>query len=383
MDQAIPLLIGVGGAGNNIIENLISGHMQVSFDIAIVNTDAQSLARSSVSLKLPIGMGITKGLGSGTKPAIGKLAAEESSQDLAQLFAGRSVIALVGGLGGGTGSGAMPVMASIAKRMGATVFAAVTTPFSYEGRRAEISSKALSLVKESCDATFEFSNESLMSLTGDQTTVGDAFYLASSIINTAIFNAIHRVSPNQSAAPADIDKFGSDTASKIRSMLRSWQDELSQSTFLSPERRESFLITLSDSAALAQLARNADYIHHISPRRFEELIYALYRAAGLEAQLTGATRDHGADLLVWTPGSLFGERFLTVVQLKKISPPAKVGEGAIRDLMGAQMYFNAHKAECLTTSDFTTPAKEVARALHIDLAAYQDLCSKIDSICRR
>lgn len=383
MDFGIPLLVGVGGAGSRIVEDAISANVHGSFDTAIVNTDAQSQVWATASLKLVIGTSLTKGLGTGGNPNIGKRAAEDSSQDLAKLFEGRRVIAIVGGLGGGTGTGAMPVMAGIARRMGAIVFAAIATPFSFEGRRNAVSSKALPQIREACDATFEFSNENLKSLIGNQVSMRNFFYIASSIINTAILNAIRRVSPSQITVPAHIDRFGSDTASRIRSMLRSWQTELSQSTFLSLERRESFIITLDESAALTELARNAEYIHRISPRRFEELICALYRAAGLETQLTDATRDHGTDLLVWTPGSLFGERFLTVVQLKKYSPSVKVGESAIRDLKGTQMLFNAHRAECLTTSDFTTSAREIAHILHIDLAAYHDICCKIDSICRR
>lgn len=380
MKQDIPLIIGVGGAGSNIVGDIVSANMQGIFDTAIVNTDLQSLASAKSSSRLPIGIALTKGLGTGGRPTIGKQAAEESSQDLARLLKGRRVIAIVGGLGGGTGSGAIPVMAAMAKRMGATVIAAVTTPFAYEGRRIANSSEALAQIMGNCDATFEFPNDSLLSLLGDNVLVSDAFYLTSSIINCSILNAIHRVSTNQIAVPMHIDSFGSVTESRVRSMLRSWQAELSQSTFLSPELRKIFVITPDDSEALAHLARNAEYVHCISPRRFEELIYALYRAAGLEAQLTPASRDHGADLLVWTPGSLFGEKFMTVVQIKKYAPSNKVGEPEIRNLVGTQMYFNAHKAECLTTSSFTSEAQIAAKKFSIDLAAYHDICHKIGGI---
>jgi HJR/Mrr/RecB family endonuclease len=123
-----------------------------------------------------------------------------------------------------------------------------------------------------------------------------------------------------------------------------------------------------------------EILREISHRKFEELVASLYRIAGLEVELSQATRDHGADLLVWTPGSLFGGSFLTVVQVKKYQPSTLVGEGVIRDLKGVQFLLNAHAAECVTSSNFTRPAKVAARTLGIDLAALADLRDRIEKL---
>ena len=127
-------VIGVGGGGNNAVNRMIASNVR-GVDIIAINTDKQALARSSAQHKIPIGEKITKGHGAGANPEIGARAAEESLEEIRNSIAGADMVFITAGMGGGTGTGAAPVVAKIAQEMGILTIGVVTKPFAFEGEK--------------------------------------------------------------------------------------------------------------------------------------------------------------------------------------------------------------------------------------------------------
>ena len=133
-DTAVLKVIGVGGAGNNAVNNMIDNQLS-SVEFVAVNTDKQALKHSLATYKIQIGEKITKGLGAGANPEVGKKAAEESREEIAQIIKGADMVFITAGMGGGTGTGAAPIVASVAKELGILTVGVVTKPFSFEGKK--------------------------------------------------------------------------------------------------------------------------------------------------------------------------------------------------------------------------------------------------------
>lgn len=168
-------VVGVGGAGVNAIDRLVlDGFDEVS--LLAVNTDAQALTSSVVTERLQIGENLTHGLGAGGDPQIGRSAAMEDIQQLRDLLEGYDLIFVAAGMGGGTGTGAGPVIAQVAREEGALALALVTMPFSHEGKhRMEIAREGLAAVQETADAVICIPNDKLLALADEKTSVLDAF----------------------------------------------------------------------------------------------------------------------------------------------------------------------------------------------------------------
>ncbi len=152
-----------------------------------INADAQDLERSKADKKIRIGRMITKGVGTGMNPVIGKQAAEEQSEEIEKALKGADVVFITCGLGGGCGSGAAPVVSEIAKKQGILTIAIVTTPFSFEGsQRAEISHNAIEKMKEETDALITISNDKLLSVLEPDVTIINAFWACDEILRQAV-----------------------------------------------------------------------------------------------------------------------------------------------------------------------------------------------------
>ncbi|MDR2983183.1 MAG: cell division FtsZ family protein [Puniceicoccales bacterium] len=179
-------IIGVGGAGANTVDRLRIDSFQAA-QLAVINTDAKALASSPVSEKITIGRAITRGLSAGGESEIGRSAAEADRELISRAVAHTDLVFLVAGLGGGTGSGAAPVIADIATQKGAMVIAFVTMPFSMEGgRRTEQAQAALDELRLRCEAVIPLYNDLLMQFTDTDATVLDAFAQADAWINRGI-----------------------------------------------------------------------------------------------------------------------------------------------------------------------------------------------------
>lgn len=379
-----PLLLCLGGGGGNVAEHLLTSRQYApllqAIDLVCANTDAQSLSRNSAHYKIQLG---DTGLGSGSKPEIGRRSVEQSRSELAKHILGRDLLVIVATLGGGTGSGASPFVADLAKSQGAKVVFVGTLPFKFEGKHQSVAAEARDRLISVCDGQFILPNDLPIDLIGNDASMLDAFKGANEVLCFALQRALAPESSQSLLRSALARSNEYADWSNLLPLLEDWERQAAGLFGRGLISAAPSIITLRTQSELLSLARDPRHIHTITPRRFEELMYALYRAAGLRAELTKQARDDGVDLLVWTPGSLFGSEFLTVVQLKRFTGNTKVGSPAIRELKGTQSLFDADRAECITTTSFTKSARDTAAELSIDLAEFAHLCRKIDEIVRK
>jgi cell division protein FtsZ len=175
-------VIGVGGGGGNAVNRMISEQLS-GVEFISVNTDAQALKLSQSQLKLQIGKKLTRGLGAGARPEIGRQAIEESREDIAKILEGADLVFITAGMGGGTGTGAAPVIAEIAREMGCLTIGIVTKPFQFEGKkRMQQAEMGLSELKRSADTVIVVPNERLLSVVGKGTSFRDALKKADEVL---------------------------------------------------------------------------------------------------------------------------------------------------------------------------------------------------------
>lgn len=183
--QAKIFVVGVGGGGNNALESMIKSRIDVQF--IAVNTDAQALASSQADHKIHIGVQTTKGLGAGANPDIGKKAAEEDINSLKEVLTGADMVFITCGLGGGTGTGAAPVIAQLAKDMGALTIGVVTKPFSFEGQRRSLVAEAgFGELKACVDSLITIPNDRILALIDRKTPLTDAFEIVDDVLRQAV-----------------------------------------------------------------------------------------------------------------------------------------------------------------------------------------------------
>ncbi len=179
-------VIGVGGAGNNVINRMIGAGVS-GVDFVVINTDKQDLNKSVCENKLQIGEKLTGGMGAGSKPEIGKMSAEESRAQIAKIVEGTDMVFVTAGMGGGTGTGAAPIVADIAREAGALTVAIVTKPFKFEGanrmRQANIGIEELS---SRVDSLVIIPNDRLKYVTDQKITFANAFGIADDVLNQAV-----------------------------------------------------------------------------------------------------------------------------------------------------------------------------------------------------
>ncbi|MEI7424648.1 MAG: cell division protein FtsZ [Candidatus Staskawiczbacteria bacterium] len=184
--QPIIKVIGVGGSGANTISRMAKFQMK-DVELLAVNTDAQALYFSKANKKILIGKNTTKGLGTGMDADLGRRSAEESKQEILENLKGADMIFVTCGLGGGTGSGASPVIAEISKSLGILTIAVVTNPFSFEGaERKKVAEVALKNLKDKVDSILIISNDKLLKIIDEKTTVSNAFSICDDILHQAV-----------------------------------------------------------------------------------------------------------------------------------------------------------------------------------------------------
>ncbi len=179
-------VVGVGGSGCNAISRMISSRIK-GVDFIAVNTDAQALHHSQATDKVHIGRSLTRGLGAGMNPELGRAAAEESKKDIEKLLKGADMVFVTCGLGGGTGTGASPIVAEVAREMGALTVAIVTKPFSFEGaERFRIAEEGFEQLKNKVDTIIVIPNERLLQIIDKKTSLLDAFKTVDNILKQAV-----------------------------------------------------------------------------------------------------------------------------------------------------------------------------------------------------
>ena len=179
-------VVGVGGGGNNAIDHMINNKVG-GVDFVAVNTDLQVLKKSNADDKLQIGTKLTKGLGSGGNPEMGRKSAEESREDIKEILNGSDMVFVTAGMGGGTGTGAAPIVASVAKEIGALTVGVVTRPFAFEGRRrAQQAEYGITELKEEVDALITIPNDKLLQIVDSRTPMTDAFAIVNDVLHQGI-----------------------------------------------------------------------------------------------------------------------------------------------------------------------------------------------------
>merc|ERR1711991_36902 len=179
-------VVGVGGAGGNAVNNMISADLD-GVDFLVANTDGQALAHSKASRKIQLGSAITQGLGAGSKPEIGRAAAEESLAEVMAELADCNMVFITAGMGGGTGTGAAPVIAEAARERGILTVGVVTKPFEYEGiRRTRIAEQGIKDLTDAVDTLIIIPNQNLFRIANKDTTFTEAFKMADEVLYNGV-----------------------------------------------------------------------------------------------------------------------------------------------------------------------------------------------------
>ncbi len=184
--DAVIKVIGVGGCGGNAVDHMISSGLN-GVEFIAINTDAQALKRNQAKLQLQLGNGVTKGLGAGANPDVGREAALEDRERIAELIDGADMLFITAGMGGGTGTGAAPVVAEVAKELGILTVAVVTKPFTFEGKVVgRIAEEGLEKLRQAVDTVIVIPNQNLLKVVDKKTPIRQAFLLADDVLRQGV-----------------------------------------------------------------------------------------------------------------------------------------------------------------------------------------------------
>jgi cell division protein FtsZ len=183
--EAVIKVIGVGGCGGNAVDHMIGKGMN-GVEFIAINTDAQALKRNKAAIQLQIGNSATKGLGAGGRWEVGREAALEDRERIAEMIDGADMLFIAAGMGGGTGTGAAPVVAEVAKDLGILAVAVVTKPFQFEGKRMRSAETGLKALSEHVDSLIVIPNEKLIQVLGAKTKLTEAFVAANEVLHSAV-----------------------------------------------------------------------------------------------------------------------------------------------------------------------------------------------------
>ncbi len=179
---AVIKVVGVGGGGVNAVNRMIDAGLR-GVEFIALNTDAQALLLSDAEVKIDVGRDITRGLGAGSDPEVGRQAAEDHRQEIEEALTGSDMVFITAGEGGGTGTGAAPIVAEVAKSQGALTIGVVTRPFAFEGRRRAVQAEqGIQRLREKVDTQIVIPNDRLLSVSNEKTTVIDAFKMADEVL---------------------------------------------------------------------------------------------------------------------------------------------------------------------------------------------------------
>ena len=185
-ESAVIKVIGVGGGGSNAVQHMLGANIE-GVDFICANTDAQALKTCAVPITLQMGANITKGLGAGANPDVGRQAAQEEHERIREALQGADMVFITAGMGGGTGTGAAPVVAQLAREMGILTVAVVTKPFPFEGKkRMEVAMRGIRELSETVDSLITIPNEKLLTVLGKNASLLDAFKAANDVLLGAV-----------------------------------------------------------------------------------------------------------------------------------------------------------------------------------------------------
>ena len=179
-------MIGVGGAGGNAVNNMIESELE-GVEFVVANTDAQAMAQAWTDRRIQLGVSVTHGLGAGARPEIGQMAAEESIEDIVDHIHGSNMVFITAGMGGGTGTGAAPVIARAAREQGILTVGVVTKPFHFEGtHRMKLAEGGIEELTQYVDTLIIIPNQNLFRIANDKTTFTEAFFMADEVLQSGV-----------------------------------------------------------------------------------------------------------------------------------------------------------------------------------------------------
>src|SRR5437763_732718 len=198
---AVIKVVGIGGGGVNAVNRMIDAGLK-GVEFIAINTDAQALLMSDADVKLDIGRELTRGLGAGSDPEIGRQAAEAHRDEIEEVLKGSDMVFITAGKGGGTGTGGAPVVAEIAKSLGALTVGVVTRPFAFEGRRRAVQAEqGIATLREKVDTLIVIPNDRLLPVSNDKTSALNAFRMADEVRVTVIAAGFDRWDDGRDTAP--------------------------------------------------------------------------------------------------------------------------------------------------------------------------------------
>lgn len=318
-------VVGVGGGGGNAITSMIDKKLQ-GVDFFAINTDMQALERNKAPNKVQIGKNLTRGLGAGADPSIGQRAVEEDRDEIARALAGSDMVFITAGMGGGTGTGGAPVVANVAKSIGALVVGIVTKPFTCEGKKRMAQAEAgIEEMKKQVDTLIMIPNQKLLSIVERNTPLQEAFDKANDVLHNATRGISELIT-----IPGLINVDFAD----VRTIMREMGDALMGSGVASGENRSieaahaaissPLLEGVSISGALGVLV-NVTGGPTMSLVEVDEAVSVIHEAAGEEANvIMGAVIDEnlGDEMMVTVIATGFNKRGLGTVRIAK--PASKV-----------------------------------------------------------
>lgn len=185
-EHAVIKVIGIGGGGGNAVNHMVGSAVE-GVEFICANTDAQALRKASTDIVIQLGVELTKGLGAGTNPEVGKMAAEENKMRIKEALQGADMVFLTAGMGGGTGTGAIPIIAGIAKEMGILTVAVVTKPFAFEGKKKQLSAEqGIAELEKIVDSLIVIPNQKLLPVLGKDVSLVNAFKAANDVLLDAV-----------------------------------------------------------------------------------------------------------------------------------------------------------------------------------------------------
>jgi len=278
-------IVGVGGGGSNAVHSMITRGLS-GVDFVAINTDMQALERNAASTKIRIGKNLTRGLGAGADPTIGQRAAEEDKEEIARVLANSDMVFITAGMGGGTGTGGAPVVANIAKSLGALVVGIVTKPFTHEGKkRAAQAEYGIEELRKHVDTLIVIPNQRLLTIVDKATPITQAFEIA----NSVLYNATRGIS-DIITVPGLVNVDFAD----VRRVMREMGDALMGTGTATGENRaveaaqsaiSSPLLEGVDIKGAQKMLVNITGGPNLSIQEYDESIGVIYEAAGGDVEV--------------------------------------------------------------------------------------------------
>ena len=368
-----------GGAGGNIASRLLNTRVVFNVHennlVYHFNTDKQSFNyHPLLENKYAIGK---IGLGSDNNIEVAKRAFDEDKTLFDRLTNEDFFYVLVGALSGGTGGGFLIKMTELLQQKQKKFIIIGSLPFHFEGaQKLTLAKYVVNTLQSMTDNIIVLPYENLVQELFGKLHISEAFrsadYYTIEVIGS-IIGGIYTTDEQISNFVLN-DKSIFANISKVKKYF-------SENNLVNT-KKSKIIIPNINHELLKALTVDYELIYKISPRKFEEIIEYIYRMGGYETVLNKHTRDNGVDIIVYTPPPILGNKFITVVQAKRYDKNNKVGASTVRDLLGTKFIFNADKAQIITTSDFTKPAQETAKAGNIDLIKFKEFNNTLQELIK-